>query len=172
MQKGLAAGVRNMLIFEDDILFSRFEAQNLADAVAFLGSGEKWDIFFLGCLVRGLGATSHAHVRRVDYRCLAHAYAVQEAFARRLVQRPWQGIPFDTDLRRLQGEYYSLYPAVAFQSNAATDNSAHRQLARFRQLLGGLQRIQRANQFYYSHRPLIIALHIMAGILMLYYIAR
>jgi hypothetical protein len=160
LEKGLAQGARNILIFEDDILFEGFRPEILADAVAFMEGPVRWDILFLGCLARGLKPTGHPFVRQIRYRCLAHAYAIQAAFARQLLQRPWRNIPYDNDLARLGGAYFGICPAFAFQSDATTDNTGHLGLERFRNLLGGLRRIQRANEFYQCHRLGIIVLHL------------
>ena len=49
----------------------------------------------------------------------------------------------------------------AFQNDFASDNTKYPGLERFRRLCGGLERIQKANEFYQRHKLGVIAAHIM-----------
>jgi GR25 family glycosyltransferase involved in LPS biosynthesis len=158
LRAGLAAGARQILIFEDDILFSNFSPERLRRAVQFMESSRDWKLFFFGCFVNSSRKTPFRSVVKVDYRCCAHGYVISRAFAEKLVQLPWQNIPFDDLLRSLAPDgVYALYPGFAFQSDSPTDNDKLRGVDRARRIFGGLHRLQQWNEFS-SRRfvPLVI----------------
>jgi GR25 family glycosyltransferase involved in LPS biosynthesis len=163
IRKGLDEGARNILIFEDDVVFERFSPARLASALSFLRRQPDWQILFFGCLVRKSSATDSPAVRRVSYRCLAHAYALNRSCAEQLVHKTWSGIPFDVTLRAIEDGLYACYPSFAFQSNAASDNLRLRRLDLFRRCFGGLRRIQKLDEWYQCHKAALIALH-LAGL--------
>ena len=161
LEAGLAAGAETILIFEDDVLLLPMDARlglRLSAALAIDG----WEMLCLGALVDGSRATEAPGVRQIRYRALTHAYAVTAATARRLVQLPWEGVAYDGMLKREIDQAYALYPAVAFQSDATSDNEKHPRLERFRLCFGGLRRIQRVNEVYHCHRRLFLVLHTAA----------
>jgi GR25 family glycosyltransferase involved in LPS biosynthesis len=162
IRKGLAEGALRILVFEDDVIFEHFSSARLDAALSFLRQEPDWNIFFLGCLASKSWATQSPAVRKVDYRCLAHAYALNRPFAEQLVRKPWSGIPFDCMLRHNDG-LFACYPSFAFQSDAPSDNLRHRKLDQFRRLCGGLRRIQKVNEWYNRHKFILIALH-LAGL--------
>jgi hypothetical protein len=50
----------------------------------------------------------------------------------------------------------------AFQNDFTSDNDKkYKGLERFRQLCGGLERIQKANEFYQRHKFGVIAAHVL-----------
>lgn len=159
-RRGIEAGARNMLVFEDDVVFDRFSVRVLANCVRFLSADADWRIFFFGCLISGCRKSGHASVLQVRYRSLSHAYAVQRGFAERLLSLPWRRQPYDALLSRLGGEYYAAYPAFAFQSNARTDNTRFGAMDRWRRLCGGLLRIQKMNEFYHQNKWMVIGVHV------------
>jgi GR25 family glycosyltransferase involved in LPS biosynthesis len=166
LAKGLAAEAKTILIFEDDVLLTPMDdrlAVRLSAALAIEG----WEMLCLGALVDGSSATEVPGVRRIRYRALTHAYAVTAATARRLVEIPWNGLPYDGMLRHEIQQAYTLYPAMAFQSNSPSDNENHPRLAYLRSWFGGLGRIQRINAFYHRHRRLLLALHTVTLLLIL-----
>ena len=95
IQKGLDAGARHILIFEDDILFDRFDAEKLKACTQFLKSKKEWKVLLLGCLVNGLKPTESKSVMKVKHRSLSHAYALNRKFAREIVRIPWPGCAYD-----------------------------------------------------------------------------
>jgi len=158
---GLAAGADHILIFEDDIVFDHFSRPAWRSAVSFLNANESCRLLFLGCLVTGSRRTDNPAVLSVDYRSLAHAYVIKRSLAAELVHTKWRQVPFDAMLASLPEEKFAVYPAFAFQSNAASDNANHRGLEKFRRLCGGLKFIQKMNETYYRHRAAIIAMHLL-----------
>jgi GR25 family glycosyltransferase involved in LPS biosynthesis len=166
LTKGLAAGARHILVFEDDILFRDFTEQNLHEACRFLQETGRWDAFFLGCLTNGSTRTVSAAVAKVKYRCLAHAYALSRPFAERLVREEWSGIPFDELLRRNNDKFFALYPMCAYQGLAGSDNRTVA-LDWLRNLFGGLPFIQRGNEVFQNNKPLIFSLHLLFAALAL-----
>lgn len=167
IRKGLGSGANTMLIFEDDIVFDRFCADRLARCVDFLTSSGDWQVFFLGCIVSRAKETWNPSVLEIEYRTLAHAYALNRPFAEALVSIPWQGVPFDSMLRQIDCKPYAMYPAIAFQGNTGTDNQRFRRLDKYRRLCGGLRTIQKMNELYHQRKMTIIALHILAGLLLM-----
>lgn len=159
--KGLAAGAANILIFEDDIVFDGFSRPVWRSAVSYFKANEHCRLLFLGCLVSGSRRTNNPAVLKVDYRSLAHAYVIKRSLAAELVNTKWRQVPFDAMLAGLSEEKFAVYPAFAFQSNAASDNANHRGLEKFRRLCGGLKFIQRMNETYHRHRAAIIAMHLL-----------
>ncbi|MFZ3104774.1 MAG: hypothetical protein WA096_08755, partial [Smithella sp.] len=79
-----------------------------------------------------------------------------------LAYQPWQGIVIDTIFRPLQDDIYAVYPMFAFQNDFASDNDKkYKGLERFRRLCGGLERIQKANEFYQRHKFGVVTIHIL-----------
>jgi GR25 family glycosyltransferase involved in LPS biosynthesis len=172
MRRGIGTDARTILIFEDDIVFDGFSVKVLADCVHFLSTATSWNIFFFGCLSSGSRRTENSSVLKVRYRCLTHAYVVRRSFAETLLGLPWRSTPYDALLCSLAGDYYAAYPSFAFQSNARTDNMRNRKVDRFRRLCGGLQKIQKMNEWYHRNRLAIYLIHIFLIMLLLLLVAR
>jgi len=64
-------------------------------------------------------------------------------------------------LAGLSEEKFAVYPAFAFQSNAASDNANHRGLEKFRRLCGGLKFIQKMNETFHRRKTAIIWAHVL-----------
>ena len=160
LSKGLKAGAQHILIFEDDIFFRRFNALRLRDACRFLHASNRWDAFFLGCLINDSKQTAQNTVVQVRYRCLAHAYALNRPFAERIVREPWRDVPFDAMLRHCNGRFFALNPMCAFQGLATSDNETI-WIDRLRTLFGGLPLIQRGNEIYHHNKGLFLVLHLL-----------
>ena len=167
IKKGLQAGAKNIVIFEDDILFDRFSPASLKNSVDFLSGIDQWNALFFGCLVSGSKKTGNKSVLEIKYRCLAHGYVLNRRFAEGLVNTPWQEIPYDYLLHNFTEGFYAVYPSFAFQSNSLTDNIKKIGLDRFRRLFGGLRRIQKWNEFYHRYRMPVIAAHVMVLLIIL-----
>ena len=157
IQKGLDAGARHILIFEDDILFDRFDAEKLKACTRFLKSKKEWKVLLLGCLVNGLKPTESKSVMKVKHRSLSHAYALNRKFAREIVRIPWPGCAFDCLFCPYDEGVYAIYPSIAFQSDSPSGNTKYLNLERRRRFFGGFKRIQKFNEFFYRYRALIIA---------------
>jgi glycosyl transferase, family 25 len=155
LTRGLRAGARNILVFEDDVFFARLDPRVLREAGGYLDSGVDWNGLFLGCITDGSSRTGRSHVARIVYRCLAHAYALNRPFAEQLVRQPWSGIPFDELLRRHQADFYAIYPMCAFQGLAGSDNRTVA-IDRMRRICGGLPFIQRMNELYQNHKKVLL----------------
>jgi hypothetical protein len=170
MAKGLAAGARHILIFEDDIVFNGFSRQKLAQCTGFLDQNTRCRLFFLGCLVAKSWRTPTPGILQAEYRSLAHAYVIENSLAAELVAEKWHRVPFDVVLAGLPEDKYVFYPSFAFQSNARSDNERLKWLEIFRRMLGGLGFIQKMNARYHRHKAVIIAGHlfILAALLWLY----
>jgi GR25 family glycosyltransferase involved in LPS biosynthesis len=167
IKKGILAGANNIVVFEDDILFDRFRPTVLKNCVDFLSTNPQWNVLFFGCLVSSSKKTDNKSVLKVKYRSLAHAYALNQNFAKSLIKIHWEGKAFDAVLQNLMDTIYLIYPSFAFQGNSRSDNSRFSRLDKFRRLCGGLKRIQKWNEFYHRHKIIIIALHIIVILLAL-----
>lgn len=152
LRKGLEAGARNIVIFEDDIEFDKFDPQRLKQCTEFLKQHSDWKVFLFGALIRSIAKTSNSCVQKVQYQSLTHAYALNRSYAETLAYEPWQGIVNDTLFRPLKNDVYAINPMCAFQKNFTSDNYKYPKLAIFRSWLGGLKRIQKANEFYLQHK--------------------
>lgn len=161
LRRGLDAGSKHLAVFEDDIVFDRYSTETCDNCARFLVERSDWDILFLGCLVSANRKTGNPSILKIKYRSLAHGYILTRGFAKQILELPWRGISFDEALKDLQGRYYAVYPSIAFQSNARTDNFRYLKLDRFRRMCGGMLRIQKRNEFFHRNRPLIIALHLV-----------
>ncbi len=122
LKRGLAANARHILIFEDDVFFQGFDAHALQKACTGLHSDTKWNGLFLGCITNGSSRTDTPGLVKIKYRCLAHAYALNQPFAEYIARQPWTGLPFDELLRRQNSDFYALHPMCAFQGLAGSDN--------------------------------------------------
>ncbi len=163
ISKGFRAGAERILVFEDDIRFERFHPEILEKAMTFLEKEPDWHMLFLGCMVRRSRRTRHPGILRVRFRSLTHAYILRRDFAAGLVDRPWHGVPFDDFIRDLRDDHsYAVHPAFVFQSDSRSDNERYLPLDRFRRLCGGLIRLQKLDEFLHLHRPLLVAIHVMA----------
>ncbi len=161
LKKGLKEGANHILIFEDDILIKNFQPQALLNAVHFLKKWQSWNAFFLGAISSNIKKTKESSVVRIQYRCLAHAYALNRPFARQFSNQSWNNIPYDNLLQKQCDEFFALSPMIAFQSTASSDNQTIL-LDRMRRFLGGLPFIQKANEFFQRHKLIIICFHIIS----------
>jgi hypothetical protein len=160
LMKGLAAGARHILIFEDDVLFRNFNPGNLHQACAGLEKMENWNALFLGCITGGSRKTDVRSLVSIRYRCLSHAYCCNSVFAGRIAKEKWQGIPYDMILKKYGTDFFALYPMCAFQGLAGTDNRTMR-IDRMRRLFGGLPFIQKVNETYQNHKVPLVAAHLI-----------
>jgi len=167
MAKGLAAGARHILIFEDDIVFRGFSEQKLRQCIGFLDQNDSGRILFLGCLVTKSRRTQHPGIRSVDYRALTHAYVIENSLAAELVAKKWPRKPYDVVLAELPDVKFACCPSFAFQSNSPSDNKRLKRLETIRRLCGGLGFIQKMNERYHRHKAAIITAHLLlAGALL------
>jgi len=166
MQKGIDAGAERILIFEDDVIFDRVTPEHVARASEFLHTHKNWHMLLLGALISRSWPTDHPSIRRVRYRSLTHAYVIHRRLAEQILQQTWHKVPFDDFLKYLKDpETYALYPSIAFQSNSRSDNERYLPLDRVRRWLGGLEKIQKRNEFFHRHRNLIIGAHVVVILL-------
>jgi hypothetical protein len=169
IKKGLLAGAGNIVIFEDDILFDGFSREGLQQCIDFMRDTPDWKAFFFGCLVSGSRKTHCKGVLKIKYRSLTHAYVLNRGFAEFLVKKPWQKIAFDSELKSYKDGLYAIFPSFAYQSNSPTGNSKYLRLDKFRRLCGGLQRIQKRNEFYYRNRFMFIVLHVFFVLMIVFW---
>jgi glycosyl transferase, family 25 len=160
LHKGLQAGARHILIFEDDILFQGFKPETLRRATLFLQNLPTWNGFFLGGITTKMTKTAERSVVNIQYRCLAHAYALNHSFASHIIQESWHDIPFDNLLRSQSKDFFALSPMIAFQSQASTDNQTI-VIDKMRRFFGGLSFIQKTNELFQRHRTVIICIHLL-----------
>lgn len=168
LRKGLAAGARNIVIFEDDVEFDRFDPERLRSCTEYMRQHPDWKVLLLGALIRSSRKTDHPCVQKVRYQSLTHAYALNRHYAETLAYEPWQGIVNDTLFRPLTDDVYAIYPMCAFQKNFTSDNDKYPNLVIFRRLLGGLKRIQKVNEFYHRHKFGIYVAQVMVVLLGLF----
>jgi hypothetical protein len=168
LRKGLEAGAESIVVFEDDVIFDRFNAEHFDQCVQFLRENPKWKVLLLGALIRSSRKTTNPFIQKVRYQSLAHAYALNRTYAETLACEPWQGIVIDTIFRPLNDNIYAVYPMFAFQNDFTSDNDKkYKGLERFRRLCGGLERIQKANEFYQRHKFGVIAAHVVIVLFLL-----
>jgi hypothetical protein len=170
LRKGLEAGVRNIVVFEDDVEFDRFDPERLRSCTEFLKQHPEWKVLLLGALIRSSRKTANPCVQKVRYQSLTHAYALNRHYADTLAYEPWQGIVNDTLFRPLTDHVYAIYPMCAFQKNFTSDNYKYPKLVLIRRMLGGLKRIQKAYEFYSRHKFGVYATHIIVILLVLFVI--
>ena len=162
LRKGLEAGAKSIVVFEDDVIFDRYDAEHFKQCTQFLAEHLDWKVLLLGALIRASKKTTNQFIQKVGYQSLAHAYALSRHYAETLAYQPWQGIVIDTIFRPLDNDIYAVYPMFAFQNDFTSDNDKkYNGLERFRRLCGGLERIQKANEFYQRHKFGVIAAHVM-----------
>ncbi len=161
LRKGLEAGAARIVVFEDDITFDRFDEERFKQCLQFLVEHPDWKVLLLGALIRSSQSTTNPFIKKVGYQSLAHGYALNRPYAATLAYQPWQGIVIDTLFRPLRDHIYAVYPMFAFQSDFASDNGKYPTLERFRRLCGGLERVQKANEFYQRHKLGILTAHVV-----------
>jgi GR25 family glycosyltransferase involved in LPS biosynthesis len=168
LRDGLEAGARNIVVFEDDVEFDRFDPERLRSCTEFLRQHPKWKVLLLGALIRSSRKTTNPCVQKVRYQSLTHAYALNRHYAETIAYEPWQDIVNDTLFRPLTEDVYALSPMCAFQKNFTSDNYKYPTLVLIRRWLGGLKRIQKAIEFYHRHKFGIYVGHIMVILLLLF----
>jgi GR25 family glycosyltransferase involved in LPS biosynthesis len=168
LRKGLEAGAGNIVIFEDDVEFDRFDPQRLRSCVEFLQQHPEWKVLLIGALICSSRKTANPCVQKVRYQSLTHAYALNRHYAETLAYEPWQGIVNDTLFRPLTDDVYAVYPMCAFQKYFTSDNYKYPKLVVIRRLLGGLKRIQKAFEFYHRHKVGIYAAQVIFILLVLF----
>ncbi|MGV8059257.1 MAG: glycosyltransferase [Smithellaceae bacterium] len=171
LRKGLEAGAKNIIVFEDDIEFDRFDSERLRSCTEFLRQHPEWKVLLLGALIRSSGKTTNPCIQKARYQSLTHAYALNRHYAETLAYEPWQGIVNDTLFRPLTDNIYAVNPMFAFQGDLSTNNK-YMGLYRFRQWFGGLKRIQKANEFYLHHKFGIIAAHVLIILFFMLFLIR
>lgn len=159
LRKGLEAGAERIMVFEDDVVFDRFDAGHFEQCTQFLADHPDWKVLLLGALIRSSRRTADPFVQKVGYQSLAHAYALNRPYAETVASQPWQGIIIDTLFRPLTDHLYAVYPMFAFQKDFTSNNDKYPGLERIRRLCGGLEFIQKTNEFYHRHKTGIIAAH-------------
>ena len=173
LRKGLEAGAENIVVFEDDVIFDRFDAENFKQCTQFLKDNRGWKVLLLGALIRSSRKTNNPFIQKVRYQSLAHAYALNRPYAETLAYQPWQGIVIDTIFRPMDNDIYAVYPLFAFQNDFSSDNDKkYNGLERFRRLCGGLERIQKANEFYQRHKFGVITVHVVIILSVLIFLFR
>ncbi|MBN1663088.1 MAG: glycosyltransferase [Deltaproteobacteria bacterium] len=168
LRKGLAAGAANIVVFEDDVEFDRFDPERLKNCTEFLRQHPEWKVLLFGALIRSSRKTTNPCVQKVRYQSLSHAYALNRHYAETIAYEPWRGIVNDTLFRPLKDDVYAVYPMCAFQNNCTSDNYKYPTLVLIRRLLGGLKRIQKAFEFYYRHKFGIYAAQVIVILLLLF----
>jgi hypothetical protein len=171
LRKGLEAGAQRIVVFEDDILFDRFNPDRFRQCNRFLTDHPDWQVLLLGALIRSSRKTGESAVQKVQYQSLAHAYALNRPYAETLAYKPWEGIIIDTIFRPLTDNIYAVNPMFAFQGDLSTDNK-YPGLYRFRRWCGGLKRIQMVNEFYLHHKFGIIASHVLVLLSLVLFLIR
>jgi len=168
LHEGLEAGARNIVVFEDDVEFDRFDPERLRSCTEYLRQHPEWKVLLLGALIRSSHKTTNPCVQKVRYQSLTHAYALNRHYAEILAHEPWQGIVNDTLFRPLTDDVYAINPMCAFQKYFTSDNYKYPTLVLIRRLLGGLKRIQKAIEFYQRHKFGIYAAHVIVILLVLF----
>jgi GR25 family glycosyltransferase involved in LPS biosynthesis len=168
LRRGLEAGAESIVVFEDDVIFDRFDSERFQQCTLFLEEHPDWKVLLLGALIRSSRKTTNPFIQKVRYQSLAHAYALNRPYANTLAYQPWQGIIIDTLFRPLNDYIYAVSPMFAFQNDFTSNNDKkYKGLERFRRLCGGLERIQKANEFYQRHKFCIIAFHFLIFLFLL-----
>jgi GR25 family glycosyltransferase involved in LPS biosynthesis len=67
LRKGLEAGAENIVIFEDDVEFDRFDPERLRSCTEFLRQHPEWKVLLLGALIRSSRKTTNPCVQKVRY---------------------------------------------------------------------------------------------------------
>jgi GR25 family glycosyltransferase involved in LPS biosynthesis len=96
LRKGLEAGAERIVVFEDDIVFDRFDAERFKQCTQFLVEHPDWKVLLLGALIRSSRRTTNPFIQKVGYQSLAHAYALNRPYAETVAYQPWQGVIIDT----------------------------------------------------------------------------
>ncbi len=159
LRRGLEAGAGSIAVFEDDVVFDRFDSERLESCTRFLASNPGWQVMLFGALIRSSRKTADPAVQKVRYQSLAHAYALSRHYAESIAYKPWEGIVADVIFRPLD-HVYAINPMFAFQGDMSTDNK-YRGLEVFRRMLGGLESIQKANEFFFQNLDSIIVAHLI-----------
>lgn len=64
LRKGLEAGAKNIVVFEDDVEFDRFDPERLRSCTEFLSQHPEWKVLLLGALIRSSRKTTNPCVQK------------------------------------------------------------------------------------------------------------
>lgn len=150
MREALAAGLPNVLVFEDDIeVAPSFRRERVAEVARFMAHTEgAWDILFLGCfpdIWRGAQTWVSGHMYAVR-ATQTHAYIVSAAGMLRLAHRPFDGKPIDEVLRD-EARCYATLPSLFTQALSQSDVSSIGGISTF----GGKRAVTAAVEAYAVH---------------------
>jgi GR25 family glycosyltransferase involved in LPS biosynthesis len=126
--------LRNVLIFEDDVLFAETDMNRLNAALDDLNAIDSWDIFYVGvtmCPTRGNFLRITDRVLKTNFAYTTHAYAVNaqafdpiiEAWTRNIEggnMRPCD-VVLDESIVRARSQSFVMDPIYAIQQPGVSD---------------------------------------------------
>ena len=70
LRKGLKAGAERIVVFEDDIVFDRFDAERFKQCTQFLAEHPNWKVLLFGALIRSSRRTLIRSCKKSPTRAL------------------------------------------------------------------------------------------------------
>lgn len=111
-------GCSNVLIFEDDISFTKpFNYNRMNKAVKWMKTNN-WDIFFLGYIQwkKPFMIPYSSNVVKLFSPYLGHAYIVNFSGMKKMLSKKDTGMHIDRFMSKLDARKFGIYPMIAFQS--------------------------------------------------------
>ena len=71
LRKGLDAGAESIVVFEDDIIFDRFDLEHFKQGTQFLIDHPDWNVLLWGALIRSSRRTTNPFIQKVVYQSLS-----------------------------------------------------------------------------------------------------
>jgi len=65
LRKGLEARAKNIVVFEDDVVFDRFDAECFRQSTQFLTAHPDWKVLLLGAMINKSGRTASPCIHKV-----------------------------------------------------------------------------------------------------------
>ena len=125
LNEGYKKGYKNILVFEDDIIYNKTISQTSIDRCEdFMSKNKVWDILYLGA-VPDLRQSDITIVEDGIYKLIGlctHAVCYSNRFMRKMKNEKWSGIQLDYYYRKFNYQY-AIYPSIFYQGGFKSDIS-------------------------------------------------
>jgi GR25 family glycosyltransferase involved in LPS biosynthesis len=115
LQEAQDIGLNNVLIFEDDVVFTKDFSERLSKAIAELP--EDWDIFYLGASFHKTTVQISSQLSRADETYCNHAIGINKSTIDLLLKKVSENDVIDKVIASLQSQIkaYAITPSICVQ---------------------------------------------------------
>ena len=111
---GLTTDAKYIMIFEDDVYFMTNDLDPFGKITEFIETLTGDFCLTLGYMSASAAAKLGDFIKLANCYC-THAYIVPRSTAKRLIDLPWNDIPYDMAWNECIDQFYACYPMIAYQ---------------------------------------------------------